>query len=269
MLRTELQRTRDDPGLATVVFDSHLCVAEYLLYGPTPYDEVIALAEALRTTAERAGARRAVAFTGALIGEAALLHGDLDLAERELSTGADLHRAIGASAGEAHCLQRLAEVMLARGDKATANHLLRRALPLGRWSQLSRHLLQRIYGTMVQAAADSDTARAVVDAAAATLAGEDNCSFCDVMLAVPAAIACAESGDVAEARRHLAVADRSAKKWEGTAWQAAVVEVRGHIARAEGDPAAGRRLLTEAADLFDASDQPLDAARCRLTAERW
>ena len=30
------------------VFDSHLCVAEYLLYGPTPYTEVVALAEQLR-----------------------------------------------------------------------------------------------------------------------------------------------------------------------------------------------------------------------------
>src|SRR5690606_10014297 len=104
-LRTELRRTRDVPDLASAVFDSHLCVAEYLRYGPTPYEEVIELAESLRETSERAGALRAVAFAGALIGEAALLAGDLDLAERELREAADLHHAIEATSGEAHCLQ--------------------------------------------------------------------------------------------------------------------------------------------------------------------
>jgi hypothetical protein len=74
-------RTRDDPGLATNVFDPHLRVAEYLLYGPTPYVEVIDLAHGLRRTAHDAGALRAVAFASALAGEAALLAGDLDLAE--------------------------------------------------------------------------------------------------------------------------------------------------------------------------------------------
>ena len=83
----ELRRTQDNPGLATAVFDAHLCVAEYLLYGPIPYDEVIELAAGLRRRAEQHGALRGVAFATALIGEAALLKGDLDLAERELAGG--------------------------------------------------------------------------------------------------------------------------------------------------------------------------------------
>ena len=45
--RIELRRTRGRPGLATALFDAHLCVAEYLLYGPVPYDEVIEHAEEL------------------------------------------------------------------------------------------------------------------------------------------------------------------------------------------------------------------------------
>ena len=111
----ELRRTQDNPELAAAVFDAHLCVAEYLLYGPTPYDEVIELAGGLRRRAQQHGALRGVAFATALIGEAALLKGDLDLAERELREAVDLHRDVDASAGEAHCLQRLAEVRLARG----------------------------------------------------------------------------------------------------------------------------------------------------------
>ena len=42
-----------NPELAVAVFDAHLCVAEYLLYGPPPYDEVIELAADLRDSAER------------------------------------------------------------------------------------------------------------------------------------------------------------------------------------------------------------------------
>ncbi|MGI5240727.1 ATP-binding protein [Dactylosporangium sp. CA-139066] len=265
LLWTELHRTRNDPGLATVVFDSHLCVAEYFLYGATPYAKVIEMANGLRETAERAGALRAVAFAGALVGEAALLAGDLALASRELSDAADLHRELAAPAGEAHCLQRLAEVELARGDRAAANRLLRRALPLGRWSQLSMHVLYRVYGTMIRAAEDPEAARAVVDAGEATLDEHERCSFCPVTFAVPAAIACAGVGDVAEARRHLGQAERSAALWEGTAWEAALVEVRAHIAGAEGRPAEAQRLLDRAAEMFEASAQPLDAARCRAT----
>ena len=129
--------------------------------------------------------------------------GDLDRAERELEEAVDLHRDIDAPAGEAHSLQRLAEVRLAQGDRAEAERLLQRALPLARWSMMSKHLLQRIYGTMITAAPDPRSARAVVDQAEATLAGTDSCLFCDVMLAVPAAIACAAVGDLEDARRHL------------------------------------------------------------------
>ena len=56
--RFELRRTLDDPGMATAVFDAHLCVAEYLLYGPVPYDEVI---EARRAAAPAGPAPRRAA----------------------------------------------------------------------------------------------------------------------------------------------------------------------------------------------------------------
>ena len=67
-LRHELRRTHDSPYLANAVFDGHLCVAEYLLYGPVPYSEVLALADSFRATATHAGALRAVAFAATLGG---------------------------------------------------------------------------------------------------------------------------------------------------------------------------------------------------------
>jgi ATP/maltotriose-dependent transcriptional regulator MalT len=264
--RMELRRTQGKQRLVTAVFDAHLCVAEYLLYGPVPYAEVIEETEDLRRRAMQAGALRGVAFATALIGEAALLSGDLDRAERELRDAVDLHRESDASAGEAHSLQRLAEVRLARGDREGTRQLLQRALRLARWSIMSMHLLQRIYGTMIAAAPDPFEARAVVDRAEATLGDNDHCTFCVVMLAVPAAIACADVGDVDEARRHLAMASGSAAIWDGSSWNAAVLEARAHLARAEGRPDEAESLSLEAARLFEAVGHPLDAARCLADA---
>jgi DNA-binding SARP family transcriptional activator/tetratricopeptide (TPR) repeat protein len=264
-LRLELRKGVRKPELATRIFDSHLCVAEFLLYGPTPYEEVLELASALRTTAERSGVLRAVAFATALRGETFLLRGDLTAAEAELSEAVELHRDIGSTAGEAHSLQRLAEVKLAMGDRIEANRLLHKALPLARFSSISVHLIQRVFGTMITAAADPDAARTVVHRAEASIGFPDRCAFCSIMLAIPAAIACADVGDIQEAEKHLRVAEKSATRWEGTAWQASLLEANAHLAFARGRAGDAARLLAEAAELFDVSSQPLDAARCRTT----
>lgn len=266
-LRLELRQTLGSPDLAVALFDAHLCVAEFFLYGPEPYAEVVELARGLRDRAERFGSLRAVAFATALIGEAAFLMGDLPLAERELGRAVELHREVASTSGEAHSLQRLADVRLAQGDREEARRLLQRALPLARWSIISMHLLQRIYGTMILAAPDAESARAVVERADATLCDIDRCAFCDIMLAVPATIACADAGDVEEARRRLTESERIARRWEGSAWAAAITEARAHLALAEGDPSGAGRMLAEAAALFDDAGQVVDAARCRSSMQ--
>ncbi len=264
-MRQELRRSRDTPDIANAVFDGYLCAAEYLLYGPTPYREVIDIALGLRTTAQRSGALRAVAFAGALIGEAALLSGDLELAAIELGEARELHHDLGSAAGEAHCLQRLAEVRVAEGNLQAARALLDQALPLARWSMISMHLLHRIYGTMIVAESDPNRARAIVDRAESTMGVNDACVFCSVMLAVPSAIACARSGDLAHARHHLAIAERSANLWEGTAWQGALTEAGAHLATAERDGRAAD-LFEAAAGQFARAGHPRDTARCRQYA---
>jgi hypothetical protein len=127
------------------------------------------------------------------------------------------------------------------------------------------HLLQRIYGTMIVAAPDPAAARAVVDRAQSTLGLEDTCAFCSIMLDVPAAIACAAVGDLEHARHHLRNARRAGKLWQGTTWEASVLEARAHVARAEGDVDEFERLLLDAAERFELGGQPADAARCRTT----
>jgi hypothetical protein len=63
------------------------------------------------------------------------------------------------------------------------------------------------------------------------------------------------------------MAERSATLWEGTAWQAAILEALAHIARAEGDSPRSRELLRGATNLFEAAGHPLDAARCSHAAD--
>ena len=153
-LRRELRATSENPDLASTVFDSHLCVAEYLLYGPTPYDEVVALAhdfdgtpnaaepgERWRSPSPSRARRRSSPATSTPLGAS--------------SPSGRAAPESGADTGVAHSLQRLAEVELADGDRAEADRLARRALPLARWSPLARHLLQRVYGTLITAAPDA------------------------------------------------------------------------------------------------------------------
>jgi DNA-binding winged helix-turn-helix (wHTH) protein/tetratricopeptide (TPR) repeat protein len=262
-LLRELRATRESPALASKILDCHICVAEYLLYGPTPYTEVVTLAHELRANAERAGARRAVAFAACVAGEAELLGGDIDAARRDLLDAVALHRELGAETGTAHSLQRLAEAELAAGNRAEAERTAREALVLARWSPLARHILQRTYGTLISAAPDAGTALEVVDEASETLDEPGSCRFCEVMVAVPSAVACAEGGRLDEARRHLAVAEMSASLWEGTAWEGSVTEAKACLARVEGDRVETDRLLARAARLFDDAGQTHDAARCR------
>ena len=155
---------------------------------------------------------------------------------------------------------------LAEGDRAEAERLARRSLSLARWSPLAKHLVQRIYGTLIVTAPDPDAAVAVVAEADAAVDDNTRCAYCDIMLTVPATIALAEAGQLDAAGRRLELARRSAGFWQGTAWQGAVAEAEGIVARAEGRAEEADTLLCSAAGLFDQAGQPLDAARCREAA---
>jgi DNA-binding SARP family transcriptional activator/predicted negative regulator of RcsB-dependent stress response len=264
--RTELRRTQGHDRLAGAVFDAHLCVAENLLYGREPYAEIIAEAEQLRLRASQTGALRGVAFATALIGEAALMMGDMSRAEAELVEAVALHADIDAVGGQAHSMQRLAEVRLAQGRGEEARQLLEQALLLARWSTVGMHLLQRIFGTLIVSAPDPESARLMVDRAESTLGEPDQCHFCAVMLAVPAATACARVGDLEMAHRYLAMAAWSVSMWGESSWHAAVVEAQATVALAEGDVERSRKLSREAADAYFAVGHAADAARCLAAA---
>jgi DNA-binding SARP family transcriptional activator/tetratricopeptide (TPR) repeat protein len=261
----DLHDTRQLPHLAVRVFDGQLCMVQRFLYGARPYPEVIAFAEALADEAKRLGAARGHAFGVTIRGEAELLSGELDAAERHLAQGVALHRAIGAATGESFSLQRLAEASIYRGRLDEAHERLDQALDLARQTDVGFHLLDRIYGTRIALADLEGNGRwALEDANEAVRGTLETCPGCRITFAVPAAIAAAHAGDVELAETFEAQSAYLAKVvMRLPAWHAAHAEVQGHVALARGQGAeAAPRHFEAAAAQFRASGQPLDAERC-------
>jgi tetratricopeptide (TPR) repeat protein len=267
-LRAVLGDAHTLPDLAITLFDGQLCVAERLLYGNQPYDQVIRFADGLEAESDRIGAARGRAFATTFRGEAKLLTGHLDEAEADLSRGVELHRAIGAAGGEALSLQRLAEVALHRGDRERAKRLVDEALTIARESNMGFHLFDRIYGTRIAAASNSGEAMAVLEEAEDAVHGSmETCPGCRIWLAVPAAIAAADAGDLDRAADYeQTAADLTAILMRLPGWYAALDEVRGHRALATGERPQAHAHLTAAARAFEQAGQPLDAYRCAEAA---
>lgn len=260
----DLRDTKDMPHLAGRVFDGQLCITQRFLYGARPYADVIAFADALADEAARLGAARGRAFGVTLRGEAELLSGQLDRAEHDLVEGGRLHRSLAGATGEALALQRLAELAIHRGRRREAATLLAEALDVARATDIGFHLLDRIYGTRVALATDTDEALTAVDDAEEAIRGPlETCPGCRITFAVPAAIACARAGDLDRAAAY----ERSTEMLAHVvmrlpAWNASYDEVRGHIASATADHGLARECFAAGAGGFHRAGQPLDRDRC-------
>ena len=268
-LREYLRATSEMPELATRVFDGQLCVTERMLYGGLPNDEIIAFADELATEARRIGAARGHAFALTLRGEARILAGDLDAADHDFAEGARLHGRIGAVAGEALSLLGRAQVAIYRGRPEHARPFLGDALLMARESEVGHHTLDRIYGAMIEGAADpADGVELIRQAETAIQGPAETCPTCRIAFIVPATIAAARAGDLERAHRY---ARDCAEALEvialPPAWHAAVEEGYGWVSVADGRPDDARAHFGQAADGFRTWGQPLDAQRCAALAD--
>ncbi len=263
----DLRETSHLTHLATRVFDGHLCITQRFLYGSRPYAEVIAFADSLAAEAHKLGAARGHAFAVTLRGEARLLSGQLDAAEADLVAGGRMHRAIGGATGEALSLQRRCELAMHRGQPDMARGLLDEALDVARQSGVGFHLLDRIYGTRIAMATNTDAALGALEEAAAAVRGPlETCPGCRITFAIPATIAAARAHELELAAAHERASDFLANTvMKLPAWYAALHEARAHVAMASGERAAAREGFAAAAKGFRAAGQPLDAARCSAT----
>jgi len=266
-VRSDVLDTARNPGLAGSVFDAYLCLVEFSLYGAEPYEEIADFARELRASADRAGAVRGAAFATTVLGEAELLSGQLDEAEKHLREADGLGKQSHADASRSLALERLAEVSLAAGRPEQAQAPLADALVLAQASTLAGHLLPRIYGAAVRAAGDPAEASDVLAQAEEAFGDTPSCVPCSVGFLIAAATSYARSGDVDRARPYVERAAGVASMWGEGAWTAGVAEARAEVLIAEADTPEAAHHLLEAAGLFARAGQPLDEARCRARAE--
>ena len=105
------------PGLdVTGLFDMHLCLWEYHLYGDKPYAEVKQTVETTLQQARRMGAPRAIALCQCFSGALEYQAGHWQQAEAALRESIQLYRQIGAAVGEALACQRLGRLQTALGQ---------------------------------------------------------------------------------------------------------------------------------------------------------
>jgi ATP/maltotriose-dependent transcriptional regulator MalT len=225
--------------VAPFVFDSNLCITEFCLYLPDGTTEMAAFASELHEAAAAAGSTRAAAHAALVRGETALLSGHLDEAETSLREAADLHRGTKTNSGESLSLERLAEASTARGQRWKARRLLESALRLADGDPLGSHLLVKIRGAIVEAAADPKEAAAAALEGDRLLADSDVCQQCSMSFRMAAARAFTAVGDLPNAHRHLDEAEQVSAMWQGGPWASAVRDARADLEaivarRAEG-----------------------------------
>jgi hypothetical protein len=165
-------------------------------------------------------------------------------------------------------LQRLAEVALARGQKWRAGRLAQRALKLAEPTWLAPHLLIRLQGVAVEAAANAEDAADAIEVGDRWLAQGNFCQPCSMGFRVASSIALAEAGETDQANRRIAEAERLAGMWQGGPWMAAVWEARGVHRQAQGDVAQASALYQEAATRYRELGRSNDEARCLSRADK-
>lgn len=248
--------------LAPIVYDAHLCLAEYYLAGPDGYDLAADFAKKMMKVAEEAGSKTGAALSLLMLGEAELLSGNVVDAEEHLKRAAEENEREGCISGAALAKQRLAEAAVSGDRKFDANRLLDRATTLARRSDIVTHLLIRIFGTKIRAASDPKKAMGVLRVAEQELSQMQPCEPCSMGYLTSAAAATAKAGDVERARMFLSDAERISGMWQGGLWSGAVWEARGVLREAEGEPEQARAMFREAADAFARAGNQSDAERC-------
>ena len=266
LFRTEfadaVQRSNE---IAARVFDAHLCVTEYHVFGVGGGEQMLEYANELRLIAKASGSVQGEGVAEYLAGEAELFSGHIGSAEHHLQAAADLLEEAGAIAGKVLTIQRLAECAMASDEPERAHRLLDDGLRTARSSPLAPHLVVRMHEGLVRSS-NGSAALAAIRTGEADLAGRLVCRPCSIGFRLASAAKLIEMGDLDQAEKDMDLADEIATMWPAGVWQAAGIEARGVLYRARGAETRAEELFLEAADRFADLNRPVDEARCRVEA---
>ncbi|HEU5315316.1 MAG TPA: AAA family ATPase [Chloroflexota bacterium] len=257
-----------DPRLG-LLFDAHACLGEYHLYGGTSFEAIEAYANHTLELATRAGAQRAQALAWLLRGGALLMRGRWDDAHPSLERSLEIQAAVGAPAGQAFALQRLAELSVYRGDHAAADDHLRRAFGLVLGPSMAPHVLGRLRATAALNAlerGDPTAASQIVERAVEAAMRTGECATCSALLHPVASQVYAALGDPQRAAHHADLAARVAAHWDTGYWRAMAEMAHAAVLQARAEHQAAAQRFLAAAGAFEHIGQPYDTARCVLGA---
>lgn len=254
---------RKMPDKVNMVFDGHLCLAEFCLCNAKGHHEIGMAARELLSVAEGAGSLAGRGLASLILGEVALFSGSLGEAERLLTEAEALLAKSNASSGRALALERLAEIMLLNGREWQANRLIARAERVAATSWLAPHLMIRLKGLALRAAPSQEKALDIIHECDRLLSQHSHgCQPCSMAFRLASATVIAELGELDQVGRRLDEAERIAGMWHGGPWAAAVWEARGTQRRAEKNNARAVAAFEEAASRYAALGRPTDEARC-------
>jgi hypothetical protein len=254
---------RKSPDKVNMVFDGHLCLAEFCLCNAKGHHEIGMAALELLSVAEGAGSMAGRGLASLILGEVALFSGNRGEAERLLTEAESLLAKSSAHSGRALALERLAEIALLDGRKWQANRLIARAEGIATASWLAPHLLIRLKGMALRAATSREKALDIIHECDRLLSQHSHgCQPCSMGFRVASATVLAELGELDQVGRRLDEAERIAGMWHGGPWAAAVWEARGAQRRAERNNARAVSAFEEAASRYAALGRPTDEARC-------
>jgi DNA-binding SARP family transcriptional activator len=262
LFRSEfIEWVRAKPAFVQHVFDGHLCLSEFCLCSASGHGQIAQSARELLAVAEDAQSTAGKGLACLLLGEVALLSGDLDEAETRLTEAERLHQEVNAVAGRVLAIERLAEISLERGQKWRAGRFIQRGLADAERSWLAPHLIMRMQALAVRAAATPEQAAAEI-LAGDRLMTDGACQPCSMPLRTASAIALAEAGELEQVDRRLNDAERIAGMWHGGPWAAALWEARGVQRRAQKRELRALAAFDEAAARYQELGRPRDQARC-------
>ncbi len=263
LFKTEFaELVHDHSSFVSNVFDGHLCLAGFSLFGREGHGVMAASAREFGALAEREGSVPGRALCTLILAEAELSSHRLAEAERLFAEAEQLHAQLGAIAGQVMAQHGLARIALEQGQRWKAGRFIERGQALALETWLYPHLWIRLQSTAVETATTPEAVEDAVLAGDRALANTRTCQPCSMAFRTTSAIALAERGNVDDVGRRLDEVERLAGMWNGGPWVAALWEARGVQRRAQGNEARALAAFSEAVARFGELGRPGDRARC-------
>jgi len=263
---TQRQALAAGPLDVDQAFDVHLCLWEYHLYDDRDRGGVHAAVDRALAQAQRMGARRAIALCRCFEGALDFQAGRWDRAEVSLREAVTLFRQVDSSCGESLALQRLGDLLTARGKLEDARAMLEEAINVGGRAAMRSHCLTRAFASLTRnrlADGDFEGAWTSLHDGLAEAKRHGHCATCSSLLLPEAVRVELEAADVEGAESHAKQLEDVSERFGSEAWKAMARQARARCLIARGHTTGAFEALELARHAFVATGQPYEAARCR------